>query len=86
MKTGDLVRVIKDDPGLALNARTKMRDRKFFNKIGLVLEMYTDINLKKVRSSWKLSHIQYTWCDVYFGSIGIYHIREDILVVENETR
>ena len=86
MKPGDLVRVIKDDPGLALDARTKMRDRKFFNKIGLVLEMYTDINLKKVRSSWKLSHIQYMWCDVYFGSIGTYHIREDILVVENETR
>ena len=86
MKTGDLVRVIKVDPGLSFNARTKMRDRKFFNKIGLVLEMYTDINLKKIRGGWKSSHIQYMWCDVYFGSIGIYHVREDILVVESESR
>lgn len=86
MKTGDLVRVIKNDPGLSFNARTKMRDRKFFYKSGIVLDVYSDINLKKVRSGWKASTIQYMWCDVYFGAIGIYHVREDILVVENETR
>ena len=86
MKTGDLVRVIKNDPGLAFNAKTKMRDRKFFYKVGIVLSMYSDINLKKVRSGWKASTIQYMWCDVYFGAIGTYHVREDILAVENESR
>ena len=85
MKSGDLVRVIKDDPGLAFNAKTKMRDRKFFSKFGIILDVYRDINLKKVRSGWKSSQIQYMWCDVYFGTIGVYHVREDILVVENES-
>ncbi len=87
MKQGDLVRVIKNDMSLAFNAKTKMKDRKFFHKHGIILDIYHDINLVKNNAppSWR-QHIEQTWYDVYFGSIGIYHIREDVMVVESESR
>ena len=86
MKAGDLVRVIKNDMSLAFNARTKMKDRKFFHKVGIILDAYHDINLIRHMPAWRETHIEYPWYDVYFGSSGIYHIREDVMVVESESR
>ncbi len=86
MKTGDLVRVIKNDMSLAFNAKTKMKDRKFFYKIGMIVDVYSEINMTLHENIWRKSLIQHSWYDVYFGSIGIYHVREDILVVESESR
>jgi hypothetical protein len=88
MKKGDLIRVVKDDMSLAFNARTKMKDRKFFKKYGIVLDVYHDINLVKLNAppTWREAAIQNSWYDVYFGVCGIYHIREDAMVVENESR
>jgi hypothetical protein len=87
MKAGDLVRVIKNDMSLAFNARTKMKDRKFFHKYGVILDIYHDINLVRYNAppGWREATIQHIWYDVYFGSAGIYHVREDIMVVESET-
>ena len=85
MKCGDLVRVIKNDMSLAFNARTKMKDRKFFHKVGIVLDTYHDINLVRYENSYQKAEWSHTWFDVYFGSCGVYHIREDVLVVENES-
>ena len=86
MKTGDLVRVIKNDMSLAFNAKTKMKDRNFFYKIGMIVDVYNEINMTLHKNIWRKSLIQHSWYDVYFGSIGIYHVREDILVVESESR
>ena len=86
MKAGDLVRVIKNDMSLAFNAKTKMKDRKFFHKYGIILDVYQDINLVRYENSYKKAEWSHVWFDVYFGDCGIYHIREDVLVVENESR
>jgi len=86
MNPGDLVRVIKNDMSLAFNANTRMKDRKFFGKIGIIIDIYQDINLKRKGDNWIRNHIQYSWYDVYFGIAGMYHVREDIMVVENEIR
>ena len=86
MKSGDLVRVIKNDMSLAFNAKTNMKDRKFFKKYGIILDVYHDINLVRYGQSWRESTIQHTWYDVYFGNTGIYHVREDVMVVESESR
>ena len=84
MKQGDLVRVIKNDMSLAYNARTKMKDRKFFHRVGIILDIYVNAIQQP---KWKsLSGVEYMWYDVYFGSCGIYHIREDTMVVESESR
>ena len=86
MKAGDLVRVVKNDMSLAFNAKTRMKDKKFFNRTGIVIDIYQDLNLRRRGDGWVRDHIQYSWYDVYFGSVGLYHVREDILVVENESR
>jgi 23S rRNA G2069 N7-methylase RlmK/C1962 C5-methylase RlmI len=89
MQQGDLVRVIKNDMSLAFNAKTKMKDRKFFHKLGIILDVYHDIKLVRYNapSSWRENEgIQHIWYDVYFGSTGIYHVREDVMVVESESR
>ena len=86
MKSGDIVRVIKNDMSLAFNAKTRMKDRKFFHKVGIVLDIYHDINLVRYGNRMNIAEVQYNWFDVYFGTAGVYHIREDVLVVECESR
>ena len=65
----------------------KMKDRKFFHKYGVILDIYHDINLVRYNAppGWREATIQHIWYDVYFGSAGIYHVREDVMVVESET-
>ena len=86
MKVGDLVRIVKNDMSLAFNAKTRMKDKKFFNKIGIIIDIYQDVNETRSGFQWRKHHIQQIWFDVYLGNAGIYHIREDVMVVENESR
>ncbi len=74
MKPGDLVKVVKNDMSLSFNS-TGDRDRKFFSKIGIVVDKYSALTEKWTRE----------WYDVIFD-VGIYHIREDALEIIDESR
>jgi len=86
MKQGDLVKVIKNDMSLAFNARTKRKDNRFFHKTGIILYEFNEPNLARQKWRWPKNAFYHIWYSVYFGSIGIYHLREDTMMVDNESR
>jgi|APSaa5957512493_1039668.scaffolds.fasta_scaffold135186_1 hypothetical protein len=76
MKTGDLVKIVKNDMSLSYNP-AGLKDKLFFDKIGIVIDKYSALR----NEAWKSEE----WFDIMFDT-GIYHVRKDALEILDESR
>jgi len=72
MKTGDLVKVIKNDMSLVIK-KPGPKNNKFFNQIGTII--------KEAPYKYRL----YRWFEVHFPS-GVYETREDAVEIISAAR